>query len=112
MEEQRPDGRFLVIGTYEDCVMLLRSRRQHYDAVVIGGQRMFRVEELPEATRNLWPNLAGAVPTPTPSLTPSDDRNVVEEEEEKKEDGTEKGAKGGRGGEKASSSPRKKKKSV
>lgn len=57
----RPDGRFLAVGAAPDrahCVVLHRSRRQHYNAVVIDGKALICIRDLPRATKALWPALA------------------------------------------------------
>lgn len=64
-DDGRPDGRFVCIGAAggrQGCVVLHRSRRQHFNAVeiVAGGRGALGVLELPEATRALWPPLKEA----------------------------------------------------
>ena len=53
-----PDGRFLAIGHHERCVILHRSRRQHYNAVVVDERPTTTLQGLPAATRALWPAIA------------------------------------------------------
>ena len=48
------DNRFVFIGTYPRAVILHRSRRQHYNAVVIDGNAITELEQLPLAVRSLW----------------------------------------------------------
>jgi len=46
------DGRFVAIGAYPRGVVLHRSRRQHYNAVVVNGEGVVAIDELP--CRSLW----------------------------------------------------------
>jgi len=49
------DNRFVCIGDYEQAVILHRSRRQHYNAVVIDDRPvMDGTERLPTHVRSLW----------------------------------------------------------
>jgi uncharacterized protein YecE (DUF72 family) len=49
------DGRFVRIGNHERAVILHRSRRQHYNAVVVDGRHVLDgIESLPSRVRSLW----------------------------------------------------------
>ena len=51
----RPDSRFLSIGeAEEECVILHRSRRQHYNAVLFDSKGKIATSDLPTATAALW----------------------------------------------------------
>eukprot|EP00966_Prymnesium_polylepis_P291396 6730796-Prymnesium_polylepis.1 len=39
------------------CMLLHRSRRQHYSPVLFRGRGLVDIMSLPEATRALWPRL-------------------------------------------------------
>ena len=54
--DQGPDGRFLAIGHHSACVILHRSRRQHYNAVIINDMPVIQFTDLPVTTRALWPS--------------------------------------------------------
>ena len=56
VNDQGPDGRFLAIGHHSACVVLHRSRRQHYNAVIINDMPVIQFTDLPVATRALWPS--------------------------------------------------------
>eukprot|EP00581_Thalassiosira_minuscula_P015140 CAMPEP_0183713802 /NCGR_PEP_ID=MMETSP0737-20130205/8544_1 /TAXON_ID=385413 /ORGANISM="Thalassiosira miniscula, Strain CCMP1093" /LENGTH=571 /DNA_ID=CAMNT_0025942645 /DNA_START=536 /DNA_END=2251 /DNA_ORIENTATION=- len=49
------DNRFVFIGNYPRGVILHRSRRQHYNAVVVDGLPVIGMEQLPLSVRSLWP---------------------------------------------------------
>jgi hypothetical protein len=55
-----PDGRFLAIGQHSACVILHRSRRQHYNAVIVDDMPTIPFDALPESTRALWPSQIAA----------------------------------------------------
>ena len=60
-DDGRPDGRFVLVGAAAertDCVIIHRSRRQHFSAVMLQDQGTLPIAELPVATRALWPSLA------------------------------------------------------
>lgn len=50
------DGRFIAIGQRSACVVLHRSRRQHYNAVIINDRPTIQFADLPAPTRALWPS--------------------------------------------------------
>ncbi|KAL9186087.1 hypothetical protein ACHAXT_005325 [Thalassiosira profunda] len=50
------DGRFVSIGSYSRAVILHRSRRQHYNAVVVDGKPLVELSQMPASVRSLWPN--------------------------------------------------------
>ncbi len=54
--DEGPDGRFLAIGHHSACVILHRSRRQHYNAVIINDTPVIQFTDLPVASRALWPS--------------------------------------------------------
>ena len=49
-----PDGRFLAIGKHSNAVILHRSRRQHYNAVVVNDTPTIALDALPPATVRFW----------------------------------------------------------
>lgn len=50
------DGRFCALGKPSArCVLLHRSRRQHFSPVFFDGQGVVEIAALPEQTRALWP---------------------------------------------------------
>jgi uncharacterized protein YecE (DUF72 family) len=52
-ENDRADGRFVSIGNYHNAVILHRSRREHYNGVVIDNQGVFDIRQSPVAA--IWP---------------------------------------------------------
>ena len=72
--DQGPDGRFLAIGHHSACVVLHRSRRQHYNAVIINDMPVIQFTDLPVATRALWPsqNFVDTLRTEGPATGPAD----------------------------------------
>eukprot|EP00984_Skeletonema_dohrnii_P007726 scaffold2834_cov103-Skeletonema_dohrnii-CCMP3373.AAC.2 len=48
------DGRFISIGDYPHCVVLHRTRRQHYNAVVVDDCPVMAVGKLPASFQSLW----------------------------------------------------------
>eukprot|EP00986_Skeletonema_menzelii_P000456 scaffold128_cov140-Skeletonema_menzelii.AAC.32 len=54
-ETETTDGRFISIGDYSHCVLLHRTRRQHYNAVIVGDCPVLSVETLPASLYMLWP---------------------------------------------------------
>ena len=64
------DGRFVMIGEPRpQCVLLHRSRRQHFTPLFYRGSGVIQVDSLPAVTRQLWPKLEcspeGKRPRPT-----------------------------------------------
>jgi len=57
--EGRPDGRFVMLGepAAQSAILLHRSRRQHFNAILHRGEGLVAVAELPPPTRALWPAL-------------------------------------------------------
>ena len=53
--ETQSDGRFISIGDYLNFVVLHRTRRQHYNAVVVNDYPVMRVGDLPLCFHLLWP---------------------------------------------------------
>ena len=52
------DGRFVMVGEpHPLCVLLHRSRRQHFSPCFFRGRGVIEVAELPARTRALWPKL-------------------------------------------------------
>ena len=49
------DGRFVSIGNYNRAVILHRSRREHYNGVIIGGSHTFDIRDSPVSA--LWPTV-------------------------------------------------------
>ena len=55
-QESSDDNRFVFIGNYARAAILHRSRRQHYNAVVIDGCAVIELEHhLPVNVKSLWP---------------------------------------------------------
>ncbi|EJK55008.1 hypothetical protein THAOC_25308 [Thalassiosira oceanica] len=48
------DNRFVHIGNYPNAILLHRSRREHFNALVIDSHPFIRVETLPSHVRALW----------------------------------------------------------
>ena len=64
------DGRFVALGEpSRRCVLLHRSRRQHYNPVFFDGQGCWDIDALPGATRALW---GAALAAPAPALANED----------------------------------------
>ena len=60
-DDGRPDGRFVLVGAAAertDCVIIHRSRRQHFSAVLLQGKGKIPIAKLPVPTRALWPALS------------------------------------------------------
>jgi len=55
------DGRFVSVGeASRRCLLLHRSRRQHFSPCFLDGHGVFDVDALPTQTRELWPLLKAA----------------------------------------------------
>lgn len=52
-DKETKDGRFISIGNYSRCVVLHRTRRQHYNAVIIDDCPV--LEKLLATFHTLWP---------------------------------------------------------
>jgi len=70
---ENSDGRFISIGNFPHCVVLHRTRRQHYNAVVVGGFPVIEVGKLPATFYSLWPK------TYSEPLTPSSTAMIPKE---------------------------------
>ncbi|KAL7473585.1 hypothetical protein ACHAXS_014137 [Conticribra weissflogii] len=55
LNDSSKDGRYIFIGTHPRAVILHRSRRQHYDAVVIDNCPIWELDKMPEFLRLHWP---------------------------------------------------------
>lgn len=58
-DDDVPDGRYLSIGNYPRAVVMHRTRRQHYNAIVVNGHPVISIELLPLNVRSLWSSLSG-----------------------------------------------------
>jgi uncharacterized protein YecE (DUF72 family) len=68
-DTENSDGRFISIGNFfPHCVVLHRTRRQHYNAVVVGDCPVLEVGKLPASFHLLWPK-AGSEPSWEPLST-------------------------------------------
>jgi hypothetical protein len=60
------DGRFVMVGEpRERCVLMHRSRRQHFSPAFYRGQGVVESSALPARTRALWPKLREVVSAPS-----------------------------------------------
>lgn len=58
LDVNQADSRFILLGKPTSCCLILhRSRRQHYSPVFFRGQGVLTVSQLPAATARLWPKL-------------------------------------------------------
>ena len=66
------DGRFVMVGEPRPrCVLLHRSRRQHFSPCFFRGQGVVEVAELPARTRALWPRLSEVHGLDTSAASPA-----------------------------------------
>ena len=57
-QQQAVDGRFVMVGEPRPrCVLIHRSRRQHFTPCFFRGRGVIEAAELPSQTRALWPKL-------------------------------------------------------
>lgn len=76
--DRSKDGRFISFGEYPHCVVLHRTRRQHYNAVIVDNCPLMEVGKLPLKLRLLWPKAGSGMLKALSDSVESKEDNKVE----------------------------------
>ena len=84
-QQQQVDGRFVMVGEPRTrCVIIHRSRRQHFTPCFFRGRGVVEAAELPRQTRALWPKLSDVAPASASACSSSTAAATQGEEAQKR----------------------------